>query len=289
MDLAELLCVLWRGKWTISGSVIAFAVLAAAYALFATPWYRAEVLLVPAEGMTSEALLSQFGGLASLAGISVGDVATAEPIAVLESREFAREFIEDQKLLTVLLADDWDGKANRWKSDDPADWPDWRDAVEVFTEDVLSVRENTKTGLVTVSVEWTDADVAADWANLLVKRLNARMRGRALSTAQSNVDYLRSELSTVQVVSLQQSIGRLLESELQKLMLARGSEQYSFRVIDPAEAPKQPSRPLALIAVAVGVLVGLMVGCCLVIAVRVLRWRRVPLGSVGGNLIAESK
>ena len=45
------------------------------------------------------------------------------------------------------------------------------------------------------------------------------------------------------VVSLQQSIGRVLESEMQRLMLARGNEEFSFRIIDPAKPPKLPSEP----------------------------------------------
>jgi tyrosine-protein kinase Etk/Wzc len=69
------------------------------------------------------------------------------------------------------------------------------------------------------------------------------MRRRALAEAEANVEYLRTELDTTTAVALQQSIGRLLETELQKLMLARGTKDFAFRVIDRAEAPKRRSRP----------------------------------------------
>lgn len=51
----------------------------------------------------------------------------------------------------------------------------------------------------------------------------------------------RSCLNT-NLVALQQAIGRLLENELQKLVLARGNEEFAFRVIDTAVAPRKKPR-----------------------------------------------
>jgi uncharacterized protein involved in exopolysaccharide biosynthesis len=90
-------------------------------------------------------------------------------------------------------------------------------------------------------------------------RLNERMRAQALKEAETNVAFLQTELGRTSVVTLQQSIGRLLESELQKLMLARGNEEFAFRVIDAASPPKERVRPKrALIAVMGTVLGGLL-------------------------------
>jgi hypothetical protein len=77
----------------------------------AREWYRAEVLLAPADEKDSASLGGQLGGLAALAGVRVGSGGeSAEAIAVLRSREFAREFIEDFDLLTVFFADEWDAQ-----------------------------------------------------------------------------------------------------------------------------------------------------------------------------------
>ncbi|MEI2420246.1 hypothetical protein V6O07_08225, partial [Arthrospira platensis SPKY2] len=88
-------------------------------------------------------------------------------------------------------------------------------------------------------VEWTDADTAAAWATALVRRLNASLRNQAIQESETNIEFLRSELSQTNLVTLQQSIGRLLDSELQKLMLARGNEEFAVKVLDPAHVPKQ--------------------------------------------------
>ena len=257
IDLILLWRTIWNGKWIVVAITAAFALAAVTYALLATEWYRAEVLLAPAEDDSMGGVAAQLGGLASLAGISVGSGgSTVESIAVLKSREFAREFIEDQDLLTVLLADQWDADTKRWKGSDPKKWPDIRDAVKVFDDDIRSVREDKLTGLVTLSIEWTDPKVAADWANALVTRLNDRMREKAIVEADTNVKFLRRELESTDVVTLQQSIGRLLESELQKLMLARGNQEFAFRVMDRADPPKRRSSPKRALLVALATLFG---------------------------------
>jgi uncharacterized protein involved in exopolysaccharide biosynthesis len=131
-----------------------------------------------------------------------------------------------------------------------------RDAVKFFDENVRGVYEDARTGLVTLSVEWKDPSIAAEWANILVKRLNERMRGRALAEAEANVTFLQSEMGSTSIVSLQQSIGRLLEGELQKLMLARGNEEFAFRVIDKAEPPKRRSKPKRALLVILATVLG---------------------------------
>lgn len=271
VDILELVKIIWFAKWFIASVSAAFALASIAYALLATEWYRAEVLLAPADEKSTQGLAAQFGGLANLAGIKVGGGGTAEPIAVLKSREFAREFIDDLNLMTVLLSDEWDVDAQRWRSPNPESWPDIRDAVKMFDEKMRIVSENKQTGLVTLAVQWTDPVVAAEWANLLVERLNDRMRERALAEAEANVAYLQAEMSNTNVVAIQQSIGRLLETELQKLMLARGNAEFSFRVIDPAEPPKYRVSPKRTLIVLIGTLLGGLIAVFFVLVRHAIR------------------
>lgn len=256
IDLFELLVVLWKGKWIVISFTLVLAIAAVVIAIVQTPWYRAEVLLAPAEQRDMPAVGGQLGGLVSLAGVSVGGGESVEAIATLRSRGLVREFIEEFDLLPVLFSEDWNVAEGRWRHPDPEEWPDIRDGVRFFLEDVLTVSEERDTGLVTMAIEWTDPELAAQWAMVLVARLNQRLRNRALQEAEANVSYLREELSQTNVVTLQQSIGRLLESELQTVMLARGNEEFAFRVIDPADIPKLPARPRRLLIAVVGTMIG---------------------------------
>jgi uncharacterized protein involved in exopolysaccharide biosynthesis len=260
INLAVVFKILWQGKWLLLSITVLTVGLASLYAFTATSWYRAEVLLKLAERRSPQDLSSQLGslgGLASLAGISVGSDRGAEPIAVLTSREFTGDFIRDQNLLPILFARKWDASANRWKASLGVDQPDIRDGIRYFDKSIRTVVVDRKTELIKMTIDWKDAATAAAWANLLVDRANERMRERALTEAQNNVGYLKQELATSNLVILQQSIGRVLETELQKLMLANVNKEYAFKIIDHAQVPKWRTSPRRLLIVSGGFIVGL--------------------------------
>ncbi|MBM5811006.1 MAG: hypothetical protein FJ191_03435 [Gammaproteobacteria bacterium] len=259
IDLVAVWMAIRRNWFRVAAMTAVITLAAATYALLATEWYRAEVLLAPAEAPTTSAIGAQLGGLAALAGVSVGRKDAASALAVLRSRELARQFVADFDLVEVFFAKQWDSVHKKWKRDNPKKWPDQRDAVEYLHERVLSVAENPKSGLVTVTIDWTDAAVAATWANRLVAMVNAKMRARALEQAEHNIVYLSDELSTTTVVAVQQSIGRLLESELQQAMLARGNLEFAFKIVDAAEAPKRPVRPKKALIIVLGLVLGIIV------------------------------
>lgn len=269
MSLLELWRVLWQEKWLVVMITAVFVVVSITYSLTATKWYRAEVLMAPSEGRSTQVLPGALAGLASIAGVNVGGGDSAQALAVMQSRDFTREFIEDQKLLPVLYADSLDHETGGWKA--ATEPPDIRDAIAYFDRSVRRISQDRTTRLVTLTIEWKDPKAAAEWANLLIKRLNARMRERALVEAQANVDYLQEQLSKTSVVALQQSIGRLIEIELQKLMLARGNEEFAFRVIDEAQVPKSRSRPRRTLIVALSAVAGGMLGAFLALIRNAIR------------------
>jgi uncharacterized protein involved in exopolysaccharide biosynthesis len=241
--LLELLLDAWQRKWRIIGVSLAVAVVVAGLSLLLPNWYTAEVTLAPGEERTAASLAGPFSSLANLAGITVGGGDTTEAVAVLKSRDLARTFIERELLLTVLFADRWDAAKKRWKDTDIEKQPDIRDAVRYWDRKLRGVSEDRRTRIVTLTVEWKDAALAAKWANDFAEMLNERMRQRALDDAQTSIDYLRNELAKTDEVVLQQSISRLIETEMQKLMMARGNPEFAFKIIDHAEVPKRKSSP----------------------------------------------
>lgn len=256
IDLLNLWRALWNRKWLIVAITSLFTTASVVYALTATELYRAHVLLAPAEEKSTQGLGAQLGGLAQLAGISFGSNDTSEAVAVLQSRDFIRSFIEDRNLMPMLFDNAWDAQQNRWLSDDPNKQPDIRDGVKFFLENVIDVKQDSATGHVTLTVTWTDPELAAAWSNELVARVNERMRQRALREAEVNIAYLEKQMRDTSMVTLQYTAGRLLEGELQKAMLARGTQEYSFRVIDRAVPPKDRIWPKRTLIVVVATFLG---------------------------------
>jgi uncharacterized protein involved in exopolysaccharide biosynthesis len=266
IDLWELWDTVWSGRWLIIAITSLFAIGGVTYALLAKPMFQADVVMVAAEKKSLPSSLGQLGSLASLAGVSISGGGDREPMAVLQSKGFARDFITEQNLMPELL-----------KGLAPADGDslDVRDALRVF-DHLYAVNDDKKTGLVTLSIRWREPARAASLANAMVKMLNDRLRGQALADSQRNVDFLQKEMAATSVVSLQQSMGRVLEGEMQKLMLARGNEQFAFKIIDPATPPKHRFSPKRTFIVLVATLIGGILSLLVVFLRKAIRERRRP-------------
>jgi len=250
IDLLEYWRVIWGKRKLILGVVFAVVLLAAGISLMMPNIYRAEVMLAPvsvegdqAGGLSSA--LGSLGGLASMAGISLGGGGSVEEnLAVLKSREFLWQFIKDQKLMPILFEDDWDADKKAWGEGDPEDQPSLWDAYRLFTEDgLLSVATDKDSGLVTVGIVWRDAVVAADWANMLVNRLNEFLRQQAISRSNGNLHYLNKELSRTHVAEMRKALFELISQQQQKAMLANTQKEFAFQVIDKAVAPDKKAKP----------------------------------------------
>ena len=255
--------------------VVAFSVSAATAAFVTTPVYRATVVALPADSQASmaglgAALGSLGGGLASLVGLGSAQTQnTVEAVALLQSREFAEEFIRDHDLIPRLITWQW------WWSPEPSLYQAYR----VFDRKIRRVAEDKKTGLVTLEVDWTNAAEGAQWANELVRRVNESMRRRALAESDASIDLLTNELRAASTIELQGAIARTIESYVKTRALAKVRPDYAFRVIDPGKpaGPRdfiRPNRPLYVIG---GFAIGLIVAAFVVVMLDALKRNPRPV------------
>jgi uncharacterized protein involved in exopolysaccharide biosynthesis len=275
ISLRELFLDVWVRKWLVAAILTACLGISIAYALLATQWYSSDVIFVPAK-QSGAGVSSSLGGLASIAGLAGIDLesdTSLQPLAVLASREFTGSFIEDLDLLPVLFHEKWDSSAGKWLGP-PGEWPDLRDALRLFERRIRQVAEDKKRGVIVLTVTWTDPVVAAEWANLMVERVNSRMRAEALADSSRNIEYLNKELRGASVVALQQSIARLMENEMQRMMAARGNGEYAFKVIDKAVPAKWRSSPKRRQVVVLGGLSGLIFGVAAALLLGAMRRSR---------------
>lgn len=247
-------------KWLVLAALFGLGI-ALAFAWSMPKLFRAQVQVaqVQSGGRDSlSGLANQFGGLAALAGISLGGGGQGEEaFATLTSRAFSRDFIVANGLAPVLFSDRWDPKTRAWKL--PSEAPSLEECVDLFVKKVRSVVEDKKTRLLTVSVDWRDPGIAASWANSMIEMANSRMRESAIRDAEQNVKYLEVELRKTNVVELQQAIYRLMEAQVNQAMLATVQRQYAFRVIDRAVPPEKHFSPNSVRLAAVGTFLSVFV------------------------------
>ncbi|MEQ8205089.1 MAG: Wzz/FepE/Etk N-terminal domain-containing protein [Woeseia sp.] len=295
--LGELIQALWEGKWVVGSVTVLFAVMAVTYALLLPNIYRAEALLAPnreegAGGLA--ALAAQYGGLASLAGVSVnagrGDK-TDLAIETLQSRKFIVGFIERNDLLVPLIAGSgWDEKTSELIIDQEvydsslSEWvrdvgwpkqtvPSSQEAYKAF-KDLLSISEDKRTGFIHVSIEHYSPHVAKQWVDKLVEAINAEIMNRDVAEAERAIDYLQQQVQSTSLSELRAVFFRLIEEQSKTVMLANVSPEYVFRTIDPAIAPELKASPKRAAIAIVGTILGGLIGLLLLLVRNIVRTER---------------
>ena len=281
IDLFELWNTVARNKWCIALIAALCVAAATAVAFVMTPKYEAVVVATFADegksgGGGLSALASQYGGLAEMAGVSLGGGGSKDAsLAYLKSRIFIEGFIKENDLMPILYAKPWDSEKKKWRGEEPEKSPTLWNAYRFFSS-IVGVQQDKKTNLITLTVTWKDREQAVAWANGLVKRANANLREKAIAESQMSVAYLEKELRKTSILEVQQTIYKVMETQIKTMMMANTQEQFAFKVIDPAavvdeDAYVRPKRPLII---ALGGVCGVFLGILFVFMRQAIRNRR---------------
>jgi uncharacterized protein involved in exopolysaccharide biosynthesis len=257
-DLVTLWRLAWSRRYFISIWAGSFGLVALYIAITATPIFRAEAVVsavhdTSMSGKDDSSISSQLGGLANLVGVNLtpGEDKGREAQAILQSRHLVELFIQRENLVPVLSANS--GKPlTLWK------------AVKEFKDGVLTIREDKRTDLTTISIDWRDPAVAAKWVTKFIAYGNELIRDRALNDSTRNIEYLNKQIEKTNVVEVQRVMYNLIEQETKTLMLANARLEYSFSTVDPAVAPEIKTRPQRSLIVLAGIFLGALVGFAIV-------------------------
>ena len=272
IDLLELIRTLFQQWKTIVLITVVCVGLAFTYAHNSPDVFRAVVLLAPStdEKPGTPSVLSQFNGLAAMAGIANPlSTNTGRVLATLETREFLKSFVKNKNLLPKVFSKYWDESSNSWLLEEGQDQFVNEDAVPAL-QGAIEI-EDKKSGLISLSIIWQDPVFAAELANDLVKQLNEQLREKAIANSQKRVGYLEQELSKTSLQDMRAILYNLLTSEKQKAMLANVNEDFALEVIDPAVVPKSPEMPNRKKIVVLGGLCGGFLGIFMVLLAQFLR------------------
>ena len=277
IDLRELFSVLWAGKKVIVAITGLFATAAVVYALSIANEYKASIVIAPAqqEGGGLSGALGQLGGLASLAGVSLGGGGGSEAAVaqeIMQSWGFVEQFIVNNELEVEVFAaegcnktsnvltidsDLYDKDSNKWLIDEdgqlraPTSW----ELYEAFSKR-LSVSEDKKSGLTSVSIEYFSPIVAKNWVDLYVAAINEHMRQRKLSQVNSNIEYLQAQIEKTSIAEMREVFYQIIEEQVKNKMLAEASPEYAFVTVSPSMVPEEKSKPKRALMCILGTLLG---------------------------------
>jgi len=287
IDLRELFAVLWAGKLKIIAITAIFAVASVIYALSVPNQYKATALLAPAQsdGGGLSGALGQLGGLASLAGVSLGGGESGEAqIAqeIMKSWSYIEGFIADNNIaVEVYAAEGWskgsntleinndayDVGANEWLVEDesgaigaPSSWK----LFESFNQ-MLSVSEDKKSGLVSVSIEYFSPQIAKQWVDMYVESINRFMQQRQIDKVTRNINYLQEQIEKTAIAEMQEVFYTIIEEQTKNKMLAEASPEYVFVAVGPSMVPELKSQPKRALICILGTLLGGMLSVLMVL------------------------
>ena len=285
IDLIELFKAIWAGKILIISFFTIASIISVLYALSLPNKYQSTVLIVPAESSAMDSTISKYGGLASLAGVSIPKTSNKASIGieVLKSKLFIEKFITERDILVPLMAaSSWDEYNNElvinpkiydstnkiWtrKVEAPKKpEPSSLQAYEYWMTNTFSVAEDRKTSFIRVTINHFSPSLSQKWASWLIEDLNNFMRETDVKEAELAIEYLNYEADKTSSEELRALFYMLIQSETEKKMLAYSRDEYLYRVIDPPVIPEEKFSPTRSTICIVGALLGGILGVLFVV------------------------
>ena len=268
IDLRQLWGAIWSGKWFIILVTSLFAITSIFYSLSLSDEYKSTAILSPSSSSASSLskLAGQFGGLASLAGISLGSSGdedkTTIAIELVKTWGFTEDFIAKNQIeVEVFAVEGWDRKNNKliidsslynesekkWVRDfssakgqtqNPGSW----ELYKKFKK-IMEINQDRKTGLVSLSIKHYSPYVAKEWVDNLVISINLLMKENDRLEALKSIEYLKQQIELTNLAEMKNVFYQLIEEQTKTLMLTEISDEYVLKTISPAKLAEEKSAP----------------------------------------------
>ena len=246
--------------------------------------YQSEVKVIPSQSTNTDSLSgisSQLGGIASIAGFALGnpeinsvDIA----LEVLKSKKFLIEFINKNNLKPVLMASMFfDEKSdelilnnkmfdgNAWLNNSNGETLEPSDLAtyDRFVSENLTILRDPKSRVISIVISHFSPVVTQKISTELIDKINAEMKNSDIKDAKLAIEYLKTELELTKVEDSKKIFFSLIESQYQKLMIAKAKPEYVFKVLDPAMRPEEPIKPKRIILLIVSFFVAFILSIVL--------------------------
>jgi hypothetical protein len=201
-------------------------------------------------------LRSQYGGIASLAGIRLPSSGSNKVFLVIErvkSRQFVSHLLSFQDVLPSLLAVDYydepsgnifydkaiyDPSNNSWPEGRPSDL----EAHQAF-RNILQVDIDLETGFLNIAIDHQSPVFSKNLLDLIISEVNSLSRDQDLADANNSLEYLKIELNKTNLLDIKELINSLIAARLETKMLANVQDDYLIKIIDAPFVPEERLSP----------------------------------------------
>ena len=255
--------------------------------LLDTKYTSSAILKSSSEGVSDiSSTLSQYSGLANLAGINIngsGTDSTAYALEVIKSKSFVKDLITKDNVLPMLMAVDYydhskgkvvydkniyDEESNQWVRKPKKgrnQKPDYLETYNSVVKNDLRVSLDKTTNFFKVSFTHESPKFANDFVYLVIETLNDIERNKEIKEAEQSLAFLSIQYEENLNASVQKSINNLYEIQLEREMLANVKKDYLISVIDYPFVPNKKSFPQRLLFLLIGLIFGALISTSIIL------------------------
>ena len=296
INLIELLQVIWKKKFLIVTIITIGAFSSIYYALSLPNIYSSNALL--AQSNPNESLGSKIGAyssLAGMAGIQIPNDSGGRPqeaIARMKSYDFfIKEFLPFIEYENLLAAKFWDQTNNRiiyndklfistdkrWvgkQSFNGSYKPSHQEAYAIYNR-ILNISKDKETLFVSLTIEHVSPFIAEKWLKIIIKNINNHMREIDRDQAESSIDFLNLSWQKTNITQIKEAISKLLEDQVQTLMLVESNEDYVFKLIVSPIAAETKSKPARSSIVLFGIFLSTIFSTLLALTLHYINFKKI--------------
>ena len=261
IPIREIFEVLWDKKIIILVATLIVSVLGYIYSISLTDLYESETLVI-SNNDGAQSPFSQLGGVASFIGAeipSTGGEQVEHSIELMKSREFLKHLLQFEEVLPSIMAVDsfdeetykivfnseiYDPNSKQWlKNNIFKGDPTYLKTHTIYKNDLLTINHDKLTGILRIKITHESPIFAKKLLELVIQETNNILRNIDLNESQEALSHLNEEISKTQLIQVKNSLFTLVQSQLERQMMAKINEDFALKIIDPPFIPESPSSP----------------------------------------------
>lgn len=289
ITLRDLALILWRGKWIIAATVLIAVSLVGAWMKIRSPLYTATMVVAPANETGAGELtsrLSQFTGIAALAGINLPEKQAVSPfdefMEIIKSNTVAERLASRHGILPRVFEKRWNwnpenrtwtrresllapvGEALRAFFDLPPPSPPTPRMLAEYLDKELTISAVETSGMQRVEFSHRDPRFAADLLRWLHEEGDGVIREEREARTSRQIDYIETKLQVIAAADHRRSLVQLLLDQEKQMMMIQVDLPFAARIIEPPNVSDDPTFPRPPLFIALAVVIGVLLGVLMV-------------------------
>lgn len=282
IDLRELWKTILKGKKIIAIITLVVVAITLVYALKLPNVYKSEAVLIPSSEDSGPSL-GGLGGLAAMAGVSIGGGGSMTPDvafnSLLNNYEFMKKFVINNKILeyyngkkvdeNYVFALGFRGFYDLFKSEVDEEEYDIDKEIYKIVEKIrsnFSVSSDKKTALITVAYSDSDRNYPPQIINAFLKDTSSYLVKNNLRIINSKLGYFEKELVSVDGFELRKSISSIISKILEEKIMMQSKVYYQCDVLTSPSVSyvKDKTKPKRALILVVSFVTSIILGIFLV-------------------------